>query len=227
MANRYFNQFFYSPHKMPVQLDCNFVVDSTNGNGLGIRSLKGQGIQAVYMNTSATPAGPVNPAAGYIYVQLQDSYNRYLAGTSGIVVPSTGAPISISGTGVLTVGVPYIIASVGTSTAANWQAVGLPEGITPAVGVSFFATATGGGTGTGSVVASGVAAIDTITVVGNANLTTGFVAPEVGTSAPYIILKCIGATSSSVTTQTAIAPAAGSVIGLTFLFSNSSVNPTY
>jgi hypothetical protein len=222
-----FRQFVMTPHNALVALDFNFIVDQANGNGLGIRSLKGQGIKAVYMNTSATPAGPVNPAAGYIYVQLEDSYNRYLYGVNGVVVPSTGAPISISGAGVLTVGIPYIIASVGTSTAANWQAVGLPVGITPAVGVSFFATATGGGTGTGSVVASGVSGIDQIVVVGNPSLTLGFQAPLVGTSAPYLILKCIGATNASTTTQIAVQPAAGSVIGLTAFLSNSSVNPTY
>jgi len=37
-----------------VLIDANFVVDPSNGNGLGIRSLKGPGVQAVYMH--ATPA---------------------------------------------------------------------------------------------------------------------------------------------------------------------------
>src|SRR5580698_1169620 len=51
------------------QIDCNFIVDSSNGNGLGIRSLKGSGCASVYMHTSATPAaGNPNPASGYILV---------------------------------------------------------------------------------------------------------------------------------------------------------------
>ena len=42
MANRNFaNSRMYTGHVMPVLLDCNFVVDSTNGNGLGIRNLTG------------------------------------------------------------------------------------------------------------------------------------------------------------------------------------------
>ena len=50
----------YSPFVSPVLIDCNFVVDSTNGNGLGIRNLKGPVVANVYMQTTATPA-PGNP----------------------------------------------------------------------------------------------------------------------------------------------------------------------
>lgn len=54
---------FYSFKSKPMLLDLSFVVDSTNGNGLGIRSLKGQGVKNVYMNTSAgAPVG--TPALG-------------------------------------------------------------------------------------------------------------------------------------------------------------------
>jgi len=48
---------------LPQEVNCNFVVDSQNGNGLGIRSLKSNGYVAnVFMNTSAAPAG--SPAMG-------------------------------------------------------------------------------------------------------------------------------------------------------------------
>jgi len=58
MANRrYSSQFRFSFHHFPVSLDCNFVVDSTNGNGLGIRSLKTQGIASVQMASIQAPAG--------------------------------------------------------------------------------------------------------------------------------------------------------------------------
>ena len=47
---------YYSNLTRPVEIDCNFVVDSTNGNGLGVRSIKSNGyIESVFMNT--------NPAA--------------------------------------------------------------------------------------------------------------------------------------------------------------------
>jgi len=108
----------------PVLIDCNFIVDSTNGNGLGIRSLKGQGVKNVFMHTSATPGPGVggmvnpNPAAGYAWIQLRSGYQRYLGGFSGFASPTSGSAIQInSGTAGLTVHNPYIIASVGVGPA--------------------------------------------------------------------------------------------------------------
>lgn len=108
---------FYSFLSKPVLVDCNFVVDSTNGNGLGIRSLKGQGVKNVYMHTSATAAvGNPNPAVGLALIELAYNYNRYYGGFNGFASPSTGGTIAINGTA-LTVHQPYIIASVGHGTA--------------------------------------------------------------------------------------------------------------
>lgn len=231
MANRNFaNSRIYTGHVMPVLLDLNFVVDSTNGNGLGIRSLKGPYIQNVFMHTSvtpgignsnpATPAIPVtnpNPASGTIIIQLQDNYNRAYTGGNSIVSP-IGTPAVISSG--LTVGVAYIITAVGDATAANWIAVGLPVGITPAVGASFIATSTGAGSSASSMVAptaavgSGVASIET---VGDSNIG---LAPNPGSNQGYagqIILQCRDYAGAIV------APANGSVISLSLLLSNSSV----
>ena len=109
---------FYSMLSKPVLLDCNFVVDSTNGNGLGIRSLKGQGVENVFMHTSATPGkGPngllnPNPASGYAWIQLSYNYRRYYGGAWGFVSPTSGGTLAINGSA-LTIGNPYIIASIG------------------------------------------------------------------------------------------------------------------
>lgn len=172
MANRRFFQFFNTLHQKPVLLDCNFTVTPTDG--AGVTNLVGPGIQNVWMHTSTTPTtGNPNPASGYAVIKLQDTYNKfYLAGYS-LQSPLTGAEISISGSSVLTVGVPYVITTVGTSTAANWQAVGLPQGITPAVGVCFIATATGSATGTGKVKinATGGAGVSTMDILGDPNTT--------------------------------------------------------
>lgn len=194
------------------QIDCNWVVDRTNGNGLGIRNLKGSGCAAVYMNTSATPsASNPNPAVGYILVQLASNYFGYVGGYSGFVSPLTGTPINISSG--LTQHNPYVITSVGTSTAANWQALGLPLGVTPAVGVSFIATTASAGTGTGVVqapVATGSGALYT-DVIGDAN---GSVS---ATGGAQLLIRVLGATNSSTTTLVATAPANGTVIGLRFV----------
>lgn len=112
----------YSFLNRPVIVDCNFIVDSTNGNGLGIRSLKGSGVQNVFMHTSSTPGlgnnGVLNPnpAVGYALIQLANNYNKYAGGFSGFVSPTTGSALAINATA-LTANAPYIIATVGHATA--------------------------------------------------------------------------------------------------------------
>ncbi len=227
MANRRYNQFFNTLHKMPVLLDCNFTVDATNA--AGITGLKGAGVDAVWMHTSTTPvSGSPNPASGLIYVKLQDNYNFLYMNSSSIQSPVTGANINISGAAVLTIGQAYIITAVGTSTTANWIAAGLPYGVTPAVGVSFIAGITGLGTGTGTVKAVGVSGISAIEVVGNSNLTITSNAlniPNVAgpKSGPYIILQTLAATAAGNTALIPTAPAAGSLIRLSMYLSNSQI----
>lgn len=228
MANQYLNQFLYSFHRMPVLLDCNFVVDSTNGNGLGIRNLKGQGIQNVFMHTSATPAtGNPNPASGYIMVQLSDNYNRNYGGFDGFVSPVSGTPITITAAN-LTAGQLYTIVSLGSSTAADWLAVGVPNGVTPAVGVSFIAISTGAGAGTGAVEVPAASGSGIIKIEGvgdsnlmnpSSNIAQGIIVPP----GMYLNFQCLAATNSSTTTMIATAPANGSVVSLKFYLNNSSV----
>ena len=218
MSNRRDIQFHYSPHNKATVLDCSFVVDSTNGNGLGIRSLKNSGrIQNVYMHTSATPAvGSPNPASGYIYVTLQDNYNRYLGGYSAFAAPVSGTPILVT-TGV-TAGLAYVITSLGSTSVAQWHALGVPANITPAMGVSFIAPATATATGSGAiqVPATGGSGIDHIEVIGDANLMNSNGAYTLGASnGMQFILACY---KNGVLT----APAAGTVIGLNFYLNNSA-----
>lgn len=219
MANRRFVQFFQTLHKSPVLLDCNFIVDSTNGNGLGIRSLKGPGIANVFMKTSATPA-PGNPitANGSIMVQFQDNYNKYYGGFSGFIGPVSGTPILVT-TGV-TAGTTYIIVSVGTTTPAQWQKLGLPVGIVPAVGAAFVAIASTTATGTGviEVLTSTGSNIDHIEAVGDPNTTITSNGPAVlgQGSGAYMLLRCMKANANQ-------APADGSVLGLSFYMGNSSI----
>lgn len=362
MSNRLGNNGgrFYSTLVQPVLVDCNFIVDSTNGNGLGIRSLKGANVRNVFMHTSATPGKGTdgylnpNPAAGYAIIQLKDNYIRYAGGFSGFSSPTTGSTLAINGSA-LTDGTPYTIATVGVGTAGaatiapvadvsgslastwfslydnygntfiiwfsvsgvgtppagvsgtlvqqtitsgttaanvgaalvltienlpsapgsatmsftatgtttvtatstknaplagaptdgaiatgftfaltkynsnleNWQAVGLPKGVLPAVGASFVATATGqstGGGSTGTVLALGVSGITSIEVLGDPNQTLGPIpmggSPNVG---GYILVQFLGATSSSTTTLTPTAPAANTVVGMSFYLESKNV----
>lgn len=109
---------FYSFLNQPVLIDCNFIVDPANGNGLGIRSLKGNGVKNVFMHTTATPGknrgytNP-NPASGYALIQLDSNYNRYAGGFSGWGGNVNGSVLDINGTA-LTIGNPYVIVNPGS-----------------------------------------------------------------------------------------------------------------
>lgn len=225
MSNRRNIQFTYTPHNKATILDCSFVVDSTNGNGFGIRSLKKSGrIASVFMNTSVTPGvasnGQVNPnpIAGLIQVTLQDNYNAYLGGYSGFAAPVSGTPITISTGSSLTAGHVYIIVSLGTTTQAQWQAVGLSPSIKAAVGVSFIATATSG-SGTGVVEAPATAGsnIDHIEVIGDANLMNNSLGATIAGGGIGMIFQLACYKANALT-----APAAGTVIGLNFYMNDSA-----
>lgn len=212
----YPNNKLYQYEAYPVLLSCNFVVDSTNGNGLGIRSLKGSGIANVFMHTTASPGlgnyGVLNPnpASGIVMVQLQNQFSRYLSGFSGFASPVTGSNLTATVNHTT-----YVITSLGTATTAQWVAVGFPVGMTPAVGAAFVATATATIGGSATVKASGTSGIDSVEVIGdpNATLQNSNVYQNGGAQ---IMLQCL---TSGVLT----APANESVLGLNFYLSNSSI----
>jgi hypothetical protein len=211
---------FYSNVTQPVKIFCNFIVDAANGNGLGIRSLKSNGyVQNVFMHTSATPGSNngflnPNPQSGTILVQLKNNFNYYLGGSAGFVSPVSGTPILVT-TGT-TLGLVYVIVSVGTTSLDQWQKLGLPAGITPAVGVSFVAKATTTATGTGAieVPAAAGSGITNVEVQGDSKLSNSSSIAQY--SGMWIISNCF---ASGVLT----APAADSVCAMTFEMDASSV----
>ena len=188
------------------------------------------------MHTSATPGAGnsnpqtpgiaitnPNPAAGTIIVQLQDNFNRLLTGGHSVVSP-LGTPVKVDlSDAALTIGVAYVITTVGDATAADWLAIGLPAGVTPAVGAAFIAAATGHGTASVTRVAPTAAAgsnIFSIETVGDSNMA---ISPSISAQGfgAQIILQCRN-DSSSDAPQIAT-PADGTVISLSFLLSNSSI----
>ncbi len=237
MANRnYPSKFLYSGHVMPVEIDCQFTVAAADAGGLGQTGLTGAYVQNVFMHTSQTPGAGnknpstpntaitnPNPAAGTIIVQLTDQFKSLYAVDFGLFSPN-GTPAAITAASTnQTVGVAYTITTLGDATLANWRTLGVPKGITPAVGVSFVALATGAGTGTTARVAPTAAAgsnIFSIEVVGNPNLS---LAPNIQAQGfgGQIILQCRN--DSSADAPAIATPADGTVIGLKFILSNSSV----
>src|ERR1035437_5675784 len=102
MAHRNFTRSFNTKHAKPVLIDCNFIVDSTNGNGLGIRSLKGPGVAHVYMHSSAereffdhpNPQGSSGGGTGS--VNLASAAN-FAIGAYAAITGSTGAGSAVNG----------------------------------------------------------------------------------------------------------------------------------
>ena len=218
MANRNWSSGgkIYSMHTMPVLIDCNFVVDSANGNGLGIRNLKGPAVDNVFMHTSAPLAGSgnPNPAPGVIVVQLADNYNRYLSGFSGEVSP-IGSSVTTT-----TSATPAVITSLGTATAAQWIAVGFPSqylnsatGL-PTVGAAFIPTSSATIGGGATIAPPTYSGIDHIEIIGDPNQTIASVQPQI--VGAQLVMQCM---FEGVLT----APANGSVISLAFYLNNSSV----
>lgn len=171
-------QALYSNIAKPCEVNLNFTVTPTNG--LGITSLKSNGyVNNVFMHTSTTPTSNngtlnPNPASGYALIQMKQNFNYYIGNVQGFVSTTTGS-IKVDNGATLTVGNPYIITTLGDATAAQWTLVGVPAGITPAVGVSFIAIATGGGSGNTSTsrvstpLGSGISSLE---VIGNPNVMT-------------------------------------------------------
>lgn len=215
---------------MAVSLDCTFTV--TPSNGLGITSLSGAYVQNVFMHTSTTPAAgnsnPMtpgitvtnpNPANSNIIVQLQDNYNVLYLADFSIQSPNSGSALKIDNAA-LTAGAAYVITTLGDATTATWVALGVPTGITPAVGVAFIAASDGGSANVSTsrvqIAASTGSAVAAIEILGTPSTMISPTITSQGFGSSFI-LQCRDYAGALV------APVTGSVIHLRFLLSNSSV----
>lgn len=96
-------QFTWNPHNKATIVDCSFIVDSANANGLGIRSLKGSGrVAKVFMHSSdeegAFLAGNPNPVSGpgSGSVDLGTAAN-FAIGAYAAIIGSTGSGSVVNG----------------------------------------------------------------------------------------------------------------------------------
>lgn len=169
-------------------------------------------------NLVNVPAG--SGGGGTIVVQLQDNYARFLKGFHSIASPNSGTDVKIDNSA-MTQGVAYVITTLGNATAAKWHAIGVPPGVTPAVGVAFIAASNGGAGNTlssrvqeSAAQGSGVASIE---YIGDPSLSA---APAPTANQGYgasLILQCKGYDGEN------MAPADGSILSLAFLYNNSNV----
>jgi hypothetical protein len=180
----------------------------------------GNGAVTLSDTNAVTLSPPAASGGGVIVVQLQDNFNRSLSGIKALISPASGTDLKIDNAA-LTPGVAYIITTLGDATAAKWHAMGVPSGVTPAVGVSFIALSDGGSTNTSSsrvqTTALAGSGIMTIETVGDPNLSIAPDRTTLQTFGAQFILQCHDYSGANA------APADGTVISLAFLLNNSSV----
>lgn len=152
-------------------------------------------------------------------------------GTSTVTVVSTqtnpyGPLPGVPQDGLIPTGFTFADVDFNTNL-ENWQSVGVPPGVVPALGVSFIATSAGqstGGGSTGLAIAPGVSGIGSLEVIGDPNASINPIpmggSPNRG---GWIMVQFLAPTSSSVTTPLPTAPAQNSVVGMSFYLEQSSV----
>ena len=197
------------------------------------------------ISSGSASAGSVwTDGSGNLYTVSTTLSSGTTLKTSGYQAPSpaAGTLTFVSGSGASTA-LAYSAAVSGLATGftfaqttsdtnlQDWNAVGLPAGMTPAVGQGFVAKATGAGGSTGLVIAPGVSGITSVEVIGDPNLTLA-PQPQGGTphSGGWILVQFLADTSASVTTKIPAAPTNGSVVGMSFYvdarLSPSNINTT-
>ena len=195
MANRNFpSNKEYNFHVMKVMVDAQISIGASG---------------APAQPTSQTGAGIASIsrlAAGIYQIQLQDNYAKNLMVDASMHAPAPGSAVSA---GSFVSGTPYSIASVGST---NFQAIGLPADVSAAAGAVFVATGAGSGSGTAiAITSSGIDRVEQLSPLQNSN------APVSGVTGAYMMIQCLN--SSGTPTD----PAAGSVMHLRLMLSNSSV----
>lgn len=192
---------YYTNVCKPSIVHCSYVVAAADAGGLGITSLKSNGyVRNVFMHTSQTPgsndgATNPNPLSGFAVVQFKNNFNVYLNTLSGYISSTTGS-IKIDNSA-MTAGQVYVITTLGNATAAKWTAIGVPAGVTAAVGVSFVALTNGGAGNTltsrvSTPTVSGISSIEVIgtpsTMIANSNIASN--------GGAYLFLQFLAPTGS-------------------------------
>ncbi len=207
---------YYSNIVMPQEVDLSFTVTATNG--LGITSLKSNGwVRNVFMHTSTTPTSNdgvlnPNPAAGVCIIQLKQNFNVFLGMNYSFQAPVTGGAVTTT-----VANTTYQITTLGTTTAAQWSAVGLQPGFTATVGQVFTAIASQAIGGSGDVHAIGTSGILSAEVCGlpSQQIANSNIASNGGA---YVFVNFLDAAGALA------APTAASICNMRLLFDRSSVS---
>lgn len=209
MANRAYFQMLASLVERLTYLQGQFTVGASGA----VSAVKGSGIDNV-----------VRTGTGTYEVKLSDSYNRLLM-FQAESREVAGTPVLIDASdALLTVGAAYTITTVGDATLAQWHTVGVPVGVTPAVGVTFIAAATGAGTSATSAAApvagTSTSAAQVYNLMGDPNLTVNSSVPGNAGAAKlagyfvFVVRSGVGVVTD---------PPEGSVLLFDMMLRNSSI----
>lgn len=211
MANRnWLSNKMYQMQAYPCLVTVSFVVDNTLPNGTNF--VKGGGVSNVYMNTVGVPSATnPNPEPGIIMIELQDSYERLLGGFLQAASPLDGINSLNTVAGQL-----CVIVSLGTASAAQWAAAGVPAGVTPAVGLAFVPIQSAPIGGGAVVQGMGVSGVATVEACGNGNLSVNRLNSSVNGGA-LVYMQALDSAGAKV------APANNTVVVGSIYLSNSSV----
>lgn len=192
MANGYFQQFLFSKVRGLTMLQGQV----TFGAAGAVSAASGVGLVGVTKLTT-----------GIYKIQIVDDFQAFVGASFSIQSGVTGANIA---DGSFVANTLYQITAVGTT---NWAAIGLPAGLTAAVGQAFVATGIGGaGTGTAKVVTTtGVLGVE---VVQNAQTELYNTTANQGAILIAQTLDAAGAL---------VSPTSGAIISFMLYFRNSSV----
>lgn len=208
MANRNYPQSrLYTNHFMPVSIDAKIAIGATGAPS--IASGDGYGIASI-----------TRMAAGQYRIQLQDNFAKLLQFKATLQSPASGTPVA---GGAFSVGVVYKIISLGTTTQAQWEAAGVPSGITAAAGVVFKAATVGAGTGSvQTLVSSGINSVELLGSSSNMlnSAPLGQTIPNLG---GYVDFQCMGPTGAALTAPIATDPVSGSAIFIEIVANNSQI----
>lgn len=233
MALRNFlSQRTFNWHAMAVQLDAQVSIGATGAPTLVTSSA------ASSIPTSRGIKSITRLSAGRYRVQFDDNYSQLLAFDSKFSAAVTGSAIQVdTGTAGLSTGTVYQIITLGTSTAADFHTLGIPAGLTPAVGMTFKAAATGAGSGTGTVkalAANAVSATELLATPSGADQMLNNQPFVQGNGGGYFDFQCLGNVPAGTITNgtpdtfagsapTATDPTNGTTMYLRFLLSNSKI----
>ncbi len=197
------SQRIFNWHAQACQIDAQVTIGATGACTLVTSSSNGS------IPTSRGVKSITRMSQGRYRLQLDDNYSQLLSFATKFSSVVSGAAVLVIASGAaLSIGTMYQITLLGTTTQANWVTLGLPAGLTAAVGMTFKAAATGAGTGSGAVkvmTANAVSGSELLASQAGVDAMLNNQPFTQGSGGGYIDFECLAATGTGTATFTGAA----------------------